>query len=106
MTEVLEFAAQWWGLIGVVLIIALKFIFDRKNMVEKTVELIYLAEEKAKQCVLNTGEEKFQWVVENGYQYLPATVKLFISKALYAVIVQEIFDRIKEWAKEKDLIPK
>ncbi len=104
MSAILEFIVNWWGLIGFAIIVVLKFVYDRKNMVEKIVELIFLAEEKAKKHVLKTGEEKFQWVIENGYQYLPTALKPFISREFYAVIVQAVFDRIVKWAKDEDLL--
>jgi hypothetical protein len=103
MTEVLTFLASWWGLIALIGIFALKLIFDYENTVKMIRGLIFLAEEKARKEVLKTGDEKFQWVVANGYQYLPATLKLFLSEELFAILVQHIFNRIKEWAEAKQL---
>lgn len=104
MTELLSFLASWWGLVALVVIFTLKLVFDYDNTVKMIRGLIFLAEEKAKNEVLKTGEEKFQWVVANGYQYLPATLKLFLSEELFAKLVQHIFNRIKEWAEAEQLI--
>ena len=103
MTEVLNFLFSWWGLIALLAIFVLKLIFDYDGTVKMVRGLIFLAEEKARQEVLKTGEEKFQWVVANGYQYLSATLKLFLSEELFAKLVQHIFNRIKEWAEAKQL---
>ena len=99
----MNFVSDWWGLILLLLIFLLKLFFDYENTVKQIRQLIFLAEEKARKEVLKTGEEEFEWVVENGYHYLPLTMKFFISEELFAKLVQYIFDQIKSWAVNRQL---
>ncbi len=103
MFEWLAEIQAWWGLIGLLVIFSIKAVLDWEGTVKRIRELIFLAEELARKQVLKTGKEKFEWVKNNGYSYLPSWLRLFISEALYAKIVQEIFDKIKEWAENDDL---
>lgn len=103
MTEVLEFIVSWWGLLALVIIFALKLIFDYEATLKRIRELIYLAEEHAKKEALKTGKEKFEWVKSEGYKYLPATLKLFVSQELFGVLVQSVFDRLVQWAEQQEL---
>jgi len=104
MAEFFDFVLSYWGLIGLALIFVLKAIFDWEATKKRIRDLIFLAEELAQKKILETGKEKFEWVKNNGYAYLPKWLKLVISEELFEKIVQNIFDRIKEWAKGEDLI--
>ena len=103
LETILEFVISWWGLIALVVIFALKLIFDYEATLKRIRELIFLAEEHARKEALKTGQEKFEWVKEQGYQYLPATLKLFLSKELFGLLVQAVFDKLIGWAESKNL---
>jgi len=103
MEVILEFLGSWWGVIGILILFGIELYFEREVAVKRIRDLIFLAEEKGRKGVLKTGEEKFEWVLENGYGYLPPVMKQFISKALFATFVQSVFDRIMEWAQSKSL---
>ena len=42
------------------------------------------------------GSEKMQYVLDNTYDYLPAPVKMFINREVYEIILQYLFDCVKE----------
>jgi len=105
LAAVLQFISSWWGLLFVVIALVLMFIFQRQQLKRLAIRLIFLAEERARQYALKTGKEKFSWVVEHGYQYVPVWLKLFITKAAFAAIVQAAFDSIVDWAERQELRP-
>lgn len=100
----LEFLSSWWGILGAVIILVLTyFIYGFETAKSHVVKLIFIAEEQAREKCLETGRQKFDWVLENGYLYLPNPLKLFITKELFAAIVQSIFDKIVDWAESQEL---
>ena len=112
MTEVIgsiiSFIGQWWGIIFWVIAAILALfgveVFVERGILQKRVrDLIFLAEKEAREAALITGEQKFQWVIENGYKLLPPVLNKFISEDMFKVIVQAIYDRIKAWAEISNL---
>lgn len=101
--QIIDFVFSYWGLIGLVALFILEFFREREVAKARVKELIFLAEEKAQKKVLKSGQQKFDWVVEQGYQYLPPIVQLFMTKEAYQLLVQSIFDRIKAWAINRGL---
>jgi hypothetical protein len=100
----LDFLSQWWGILGVVVLMVIAyFIYGFEVVKGHIVKLIFIAESEARKKCLETGKQKFEWVLETGYTYLPAALKLFISKELFALIVQGIFDKIVDWAEAQEL---
>jgi hypothetical protein len=103
METVTTFLTNWWGLVGVAVALVVGLIFYRKATIEMIKTLIFVAEEKARHGILTTGAEKKAWVIENGYQYLPAAVKTFISKQMFGILVQYVFDQLVKWAEKNQL---
>lgn len=100
----IELVNDYWG-IGAVILGGLGYFFTHKKAsiayAKKVAsDAILSAERKAEDLALNTGEEKFSWVVDKGYSYLPPIVKTFVSKELFAVLVQAVFDKAKKFAKD------
>lgn len=56
-------------------------------------ELFLKAEHK---YMSGEGLEKFKYVIDNIYPYLPTTAKILISKDTLSEIVQGMFDEIKD----------
>lgn len=103
LAAALQFISSWWGLLFVAVVLILMFIFKRQQLKKLAIRLIFLAEERSRAYALQTGKQKFDWVVEQGYQYVPVWLKLFITKATFAVIVQAAFDSIIDWAEDQEL---
>ena len=103
MGVALDFVLSWWGIIGIVILFLVELYFEREVAVKRIRDLIFLAEEKGRKGVLKTGEQKFDWVLENGYDLLPPVLHLFLSRVLFAALVQAVFDKIMDWATDNGL---
>lgn len=99
----MEFIQDWWGLIAIAIIAILSAIFNWQNFKKRIIELIFIAEETAREKALETGKAKFEWVAENGYQYVPVWAKIFISEAAFRLIIQKVFDAVFKWAEAQKL---
>lgn len=44
----------------------------------------------------STGSEKMEYVLDNTYEYVPAILKMFISRETYEKILQYLFNCIKD----------
>ncbi len=100
--NLLEFLVSWWGLIIVFFFFIAYGIHDYEATKKTIVGLIFIAEERAREKALETGEQKFNWVVFNGYKYLPGWLRLFMSEELFKVLVQNIFDKLVIWAENQN----
>ncbi|KIL36267.1 hypothetical protein SD70_31770 [Gordoniibacillus kamchatkensis] len=58
------------------------------------------AEKRAEQLILVTGQDKFNWVIDKGYDLMPAWLRMFIGKPAFRKIVQELFDNTVRIAKQ------
>ena len=99
----LEIVSQYWGIIVAVLGLIGFAIYDYEKFKSRVVSLIFIAEEKSRELCLETGQKKFEWVVQNGYKYLPAVLKLVLSEELFKALVQHIFDKVVKWAEKQEL---
>lgn len=48
-----------------------------------------------------SGEEKFNEAVETIYSLIPVAVKPFITRNLVETLVQEVFDKMEEYARKQ-----
>lgn len=97
----LEFLQNHWGLIAVIVITICYSLYDFEQFKRKIAALIFVAEERAEEYALQKGSEKFAWVVEHGYQYLPRWMKFFLSEEAFRALVQSIFDGIVKLVAEE-----
>jgi hypothetical protein len=95
--------AHYWGAIvaftiGVVYVVTHRAIAIQqvKTLVPK---LMLAAEKYCEELALTKGAEKLQWVVSNGYDMLPSSVRMFVSKPLFTFIAQQLFDEAIAFAK-------
>lgn len=96
-----EIIANYWG-IGVAVVIGGGWAVTHKKAAlaftkSKIKTLMLAAEKGAEDFVLENGPAKLEWVVEKGYVVLPPLVKLFVSKDLFRILVQSLFDEAKEY---------
>jgi hypothetical protein len=64
----------------------------------KTATLITEAEQTYKDTA-RAGGEKFAWVVDNLYAFLPAPLRLIVGRAMVEQMVQGTFDALAAYAK-------
>lgn len=62
--------------------------------------LMLAAEKRAEQLILVTGQDKFDWVIDKGYDLMPAALRMFIGKPAFRSIVQDLFDGTVRMAKQ------
>ncbi len=90
------FLAANWALIVTAVVSIGWVVMHRKTAVNyaKTHARIFMlaAEKRAETLLLENGAAKFAWVVDRGYDILPAMVRIFISKPAFRAIVQALFD--------------
>lgn len=96
MDTLINVVSQYWG-IGVAFVLGVAYILTHRQTAlayarRKAVTLMLAVEKRAETLVLADGPSKFAWVVSNGYDLLPAVVRIIISKPAFKLIVQELFD--------------
>jgi hypothetical protein len=95
---------DYWGLLGSFAFGVLYLVMHRglaMSQAKKTaMTLMLAAEKKAEQLILITGQDKFNWVIDKGYDLMPAALRIFIGKPAFRMIVQELFDGTVRTAKQ------
>ncbi len=81
------------AIIVAIILLAYMLIKLNKTIRKKAYKLFLIAEHN---FLSGEGEEKLNYVVSNIYQYLPSIIKLFISESTLKVIIQKMFDEIKD----------
>lgn len=46
------------------------------------------------------GNTKFEYVCSNAYEYVPSCFKVFISESSFRVLVQKLYDKLRDLAKD------
>lgn len=93
-----DLVSHWWGLL---IVAAVAIVWASRNWSrakQVALSFIFLAEERAEELALNTGQDKFEWAVTYSYPYLPGAVRAFVSFPMYRTILQALFDQAKKWA--------
>lgn len=98
--NMLDIVREYWGIIAVVIGGLVYFATHKKvaiSFAKKQIQQLMLAAEKgAENLVLENGEAKMQFVVDKTYALLPPAIKVFVSKQMLTVLVQSLFDEVKE----------
>ena len=74
------------------------YLKTRKDLMDNAKDRIIDAELKY-QDATSAGGEKFNWVVDTLYAYVPVPLKLIFTKELIATIVQRTFNTMEDYAK-------
>ena len=59
--------------------------------------LMLQAKSKAKDMILQSGQEQEEWVVKMALQYLPVSIKIFFSEDMIRKIVQWLYKKGKDY---------
>ena len=46
------------------------------------------------------GNTKFEYVCSNAYEYVPSCFKVFISESTFRALVQKLYDKLRDLAKD------
>ena len=79
-----------------VLVIIGYYQFIKKKIEEDALDAINKAEDTDK-----IGKEKLQDAVETVYSLLPPVAKPFVSKQFIELIIQQVFDKVEEYAQKQ-----
>ena len=55
---------------------------------------------KKKKKTDEDGNTKFEYVCSNAYEYVPSCFKVFISESSFRVLVQKLYDKLRDLAKD------
>ena len=88
-------AVNWYSIAVTVLMVIFGFITSyirtKSELINKAGDFINKAEEDYKD-VSKAGAYKFEWVVETLYGFVPAPMKMFITRQMISEITQKVFD--------------
>lgn len=102
----LQLLEPYWGIIALVVMAALYVPTHYKASLSFTrkvaLQFIFAAEKRAEELLLSTGQQKLDWVVDKGYDLMPAAVRIVVSKPLFRIIVQQVFDMAVSFAKKHE----
>ncbi len=98
METALNHVQEFWGL----LLVAVAFIIylisqGRAKSGQIVLSLMLRLEKHAEEYALQTGEEKFGFVVEKGYQLLPRYVRLVISYKMFEELADRLYNEAKNY---------
>lgn len=76
------------GIVALIVFLALLLIVKIDKLRNRAYALFLEAEK-------NVDEDKFAYVCDNLYNFVPMTFKIFVSEDTFRVIVQKIYDQIR-----------
>lgn len=95
--RVSEFLWEW----RFVIIVVIAFIFWAIIRWERAKALLYAlmlqAKRKAKDAILKSGQEQEEWVVRKALQFLPLSLKIFLSEDTIRKIVKWLYHQAKDY---------
>ncbi|AFM02396.1 hypothetical protein Desde_4135 [Desulfitobacterium dehalogenans ATCC 51507] len=98
METALGYIQNFWGLLLVVAVFIIYLISLGRTKAGKIVlSLMLRLEKQAEEYALQTGEEKFGFVVEKGYQLLPKYVRLIFSYKMFVELADRLYDDAKNY---------
>ena len=71
-------------------------IFDWQAAKGSIYQLMLLAKSKAKDAVLNSGQEQEDWVVKNVWTYIPLKFKIFLNEDTIRKIIKWLYKQAKD----------
>ena len=80
---------------AVVLCVAAFYLICQTKLREKIYALLLDAEKTD-----DDGITKFDYVCSNAYDYVPSYFKVFISYSSFRIIVQKLYDKLRDLAKD------
>lgn len=106
METALGYVHEFWGLL-VVLVAFIIYLFSqgRAKAGKIVLSLMLRLEKQAEEYALQTGEEKFAFVVERGYQLLPRYVRLIISYKMFVELADKLYNEAKNYLLSLDQKP-
>lgn len=92
-----EFLWDWRFLIVVLLVIAVYAVFEWGKFKEGILSAMLMAKKKAKEMILNSGQEQEDWVVMKIYPCLPSVVKVVLSEEAFRKLIRYLYGKAKDY---------
>ena len=83
-------------IVGVVVLCVAAFYLICKTKLREKIYALLLDAEKTDE----DGTTKFDYVCTNAYEYVPSCFKVFISYSSFRIIVQKLYDKLRDLAKD------
>ena len=93
--SIINLLLPYWGIIAVVFGFGGYALFQHDSAKKIILSLIIRIEKEAESLALNTGADKFQFLVERGYQLLPTPARLFITLPMFESLAQSLYNTAK-----------
>ena len=98
MNILLSSLQNYWGIILFVIGFVIFLVTQGKAKATQIIlSLMLRAEKEAEGMVLKSGDEKFMFVVDYGYQLLPRNVRLFITYTMFEDMAKVLYARAKNY---------
>lgn len=97
MNTLISLLQSYWGIIVVTLCFVIYAVFQREQAKKIILGLMLQLEKEAETLVLSTGDAKFQFLVDKGYQLLPQGARVFITPAMFTSLAQSLYDGAKKY---------
>lgn len=101
---ILSLIQPFWGIISAVLGFGVYAFFNLQSAKKIILSLMLQLEKQAETLALTTGDQKFDYLVTNGYQMLPQSARIFITPAMFKSLAQSLYDKAKKYLNVKDSI--
>ncbi|MHB8125845.1 MAG: hypothetical protein ACYDEJ_09450 [Desulfitobacteriaceae bacterium] len=96
------FFFNYWVIVLIFVLFGAYWIFQRKKAEQILLGLMLRAEKEAEALLLQTGDQKFEWVIQKGWELLPEGARVFIPKLLFVEIAQTLYNKAKDYANLTD----
>lgn len=88
----------YWGIILFVLCFVIYLVSQgRTKATQIILSLMLRAEKEAESLLLKNGDQKFMFVVDYGYQLLPAYIRTFITYKMFTEMARTLYDSAKNY---------
>lgn len=97
LTQVSGFFGAYWGMVLVAVVFAVYAVFQRGQAKQIILSLMLRVEKEAEALALATGDAKFAFVVEKGWELLPTGAKVFLPKVLFIELARTLYEQAKKY---------
>lgn len=97
MNTILSVVWEWRFVLVLAAAFVLFCLLEWQRTKTKLYALMLQAKRMAKDAVLNSGQEQEDWVVKKAMQFMPVSLRLFLSEDVTRRIVRWLFGKLKDY---------
>lgn len=95
--QILNILLPYWGIAIGALGFGVYSIYNWQTAKKIILSIMLQLEKEAESLCLSTGDAKFQFLLDKGYQMLPYGARMIISPAIFQTIAQNLYDDAKKY---------